>query len=376
MDKPYLAKILSSFQIEGELQVDSIEAKTNGNINKTYVATYDQGRSGVNRFLLQKINAGVFTEPYKLMKNINQVTEHSARKLEEAGDTTHKTLTVVKTLNGQPLYVVKDHAGENDYYRVYPYIEGATSYDETNDLDIVKNAGRAIGHFHGMFNDYDMDDIEETIPDFHHTAKRYKKFKNDFRMDAFDRADSVAKDIFFVVKRGEDCSAITDRIEDGTIPLRVIHNDTKLNNILFDAQTNDFVGMIDLDTVMPGYVGYDWADGARVVAAKLKEDDPRIDMVGLDMDKLTAFTEGYLSEASSFLLPAEVKYLGKSLKVITLELGMRFLNDYINGDTYFKTDYPDHNLVRARNQFALVKDIEKNEKAIESHIQKVYKMYK
>ena len=375
MDKKYLSeKVLPNFKIDGMLR--SVETKTNGNINKTFIATYDQGNKGIKRFLLQKINASVFTEPYKLMKNVDGVTRHIAKKLEERGDTVHKPLTVIKTNGNQFLYAIKDHAGENDYYRVYNYIEGSTSYDVTDDLTVVKSAGRAFGHFQGMLIDYDMNEIEETIPHFHNTQKRYKKFMNDVRIDAYDRADSVAEEILFIIKREDDCSAIVDRIKQGTIPLRVIHNDTKLNNVMFDVETGDFKTVIDLDTVMPGYVGYDWADGARVAAAKVKEDDPRIDLVGLDMDKLAAFTDGYLSETSHFLLPDEIKFLGKTLKVITLELGMRFLNDYINGDTYFKTDYPEHNLVRARNQLALVKAIEDNEDKIETHIQKVYKMYK
>ena len=369
MNTQQLVDILSQFNIDGTLE--SEVPKTNGNINKTFIVTYNE--NGLRKkYLLQKINTNVFVEPHKLMKNINLVTKFIAKKLAVSGDTFHQPLNVILTKDGKYLYTVKNMAGEKQYYRMYNYIENSISYDNVNDPKIVENAGKAFGNFQKMLADYATDEIEETIPDFHNTLVRYKKFINDVKMDASGRADDVSKEILFVLKREDDCSVIVDSIRKGQIPERIIHNDTKVNNVMFDKDTGKFLTVIDLDTVMPGYVGYDYGDGIRSAAAFVKEDDPDFSKVGLNMELFKAYTDGYLSEVSPYLLQSEVNLLGESIKVITLELGMRFLNDYINGDTYFKTDYPEHNLVRARNQFKLVEDIERKEDEINDYIQKVY----
>lgn len=370
LNEEQLYDILSNFNVNGKLL--SVCPKTNGNINKTFIVSYDCDGE-VAKFLFQKINTTVFTSPHKLMRNITLVTNYFADKLKEEGDDVHQPLKVIMTNDNKYVCTITDITGEKQYFRMYNYINNSVSYDNVHDPVVVRNAGRAFAHFQRLLLDYPMDEIEETIPSFHDTLKRYKQFMKDVKTDAYGRCYSVAKEIVFLLKREHDCSLIVNKIMQGKIPLHVIHNDTKVNNVMFNKDNGEFLTVIDLDTVMPGYVGFDYGDGVRSAASYVKEDDPNLDAVGLDMELFKAYTDGYLEEIGPYLTSEEVNLLGESIKIITLELGMRFLNDYINGDTYFKTDYSDHNLVRARNQFKLVADIENKEEEIEEYIQKVYK---
>lgn len=220
--------------------------------------------------------------------------------------------------------------------------------------------GKALGKFQKYLSDFPVDLLHETIPDFHNTAKRYEEFLQVLKKDPVGRAKDISAEIDFLMTRGEETSILVDMIESGKLPLRVTHNDTKFNNIMIDNETNEGIAVIDLDTVMPGLSLYDFGDAVRSGASTAEEDETDLSKVNFDLNLFENFTKGYLEEVRDSLTEIEIEYLPFSAKIISLELGMRFLMDYINGDIYFKVNSPNHNLDRARNQFKLVSDIEDN----------------
>lgn len=365
-----IAKILESFSIEGDLI--SIEANKTGNINKTYVAEYST-KNGKKKYLVQRINNNVFTEPFKLMKNIEGVTSFLKDELKKINDTTHQVLEVVKTKDKKSLYVFNEK-DTRMYYRVYEFIENSISYDKSTDYEIVKNTGRAFGNFQKLLKDYPMQKLEETIKDFHNTEKRYKRFMSDIIIDPEGRALSVSKEIVSIIKRSNIVSEITSKLG-SSIPFRVTHNDTKVNNVMMNKKTGDYLAVIDLDTVMPGSMLFDYGDGIRSTASHASEDETNLDEVYLDLELFKAYTDGYMSEMAKCLAKSELELMGESIRIITLELAIRFLNDYINGDTYFRIDYETHNLDRARNQLKLVEDIESKMEDINKYILDSYNKY-
>ena len=365
-----IAKILNAFDISGELI--SIEVNKAGNINKTYIAEYLVNNKK-KKYLIQRINNNVFTEPFKLMKNIERITTYFKEELKKLGDNIHQVLEVVKTKDGKSLYVCNEK-DTRMYYRVYEFIENSISYDKSTDYEIVKNTGRAFGNFQRILKDYPMQKLEETIKDFHNTEKRYSRFLSDIIIDSEDRALSVAEEIVTILKRSDVVSKITSKLGK-SIPLRVTHNDTKVNNVMMNKITGDYLAVIDLDTVMPGSMLFDYGDGIRSTASHASEDETNLDEVYLDLDLFKAYTDGYMSEMAECLTKSELELMGESIRIITLELAIRFLNDYINGDTYFKIDYETHNLDRARNQLKLVKDIESKMEDINNYILDSYNKY-
>jgi len=367
-----LEKILTNYDIEGTL----IEVKENnsGNINNTYVASFKKEDGTIKKYLIQKINTTVFTEPHKLMKNIDGVTSYLKKQLAKEFDTTHQVLEVVKTKNNKLLCYVNE-AGERDYFRIYEYIENAVTYDYSTDKDIVFNTGKAFGNFQKLLRNYPMSKLEETIKDFHNTDKRYKKLIEDIKIDSEGRTLEVAKEIVSIIMREEICSLITEQLGTQEVPYRVTHNDTKVNNVMMNKDTGDFQAVIDLDTVMPGSLLFDYGDGIRSTASNAKEDETDLRKVSINLELFEAYTDGYLSEMAPYMTYEELSLMGESIRVITLELAIRFLNDYINGDTYFKTNYEKHNLDRARNQLALVLDIESKLEYINNYIQESYNKY-
>lgn len=350
-----IEKIISKFNISGTL-VD-VKENNSGNINNTYVATFRMDNGETKKYLIQKINTTVFTEPYKLMKNIEGVTSYLKRQLAKTNDEKHQVLEIVKTKDNKTLCFI-DVTGERDYYRIYEYIENAVTYDYSVDSEIVYHTGEAFGNFTKLLKDYPINKLSETIKDFHSTDKRYKKLIEDIKIDPFGRAMEVAPEIVFILMREDICSLITDELGTEEVPYRVTHNDTKVNNVMMNKDTGDFMAVIDLDTVMPGSLLFDYGDGVRSTASSAKEDETDLDKVGLNLELFEAYTKGYLSQMAPYMTYGELALMGESIRVIALELAIRFLNDYINGDTYFKISYEKHNLDRARNQIALVKDIE------------------
>ena len=368
-----IKELINQFDIDGTLL--DIDCKNSGNINKTYLATYKMSNGEIRSYIFQKINTTVFKEPYKLMKNIENITNWINKK-SKFSDDKHPCLKVVKTKNLKSLAVILDKNGEKQYYRAYNCIENSISYDVSKDKNVVYNTGKAFGHFQKLLIDYPIDKLEETISDFHNTPKRYENFLKDVELDVCDRAYDISKEITFVLKNSSCVSIITDLMKKNRIPIRVTHNDTKVNNVMMDEVTGDYLTVIDLDTVMPGSALYDYGDGVRSAASNALEDETNLDEVYLNNELFESYTDGYLSEMAPYLLEDEVCNMAEAIEVITFELGLRFLNDYINGDTYFKTNYDKHNLVRARNQFKLFQDIQAKLPYIYEYILNLYKKHK
>lgn len=369
MKEKELLDIIKNFDVRGDIK--ELNPINNGIINTTYVVKTDD-KGNINKYLLQKINTSIFTEPFKLMKNIENVTKYISLNDSESKD----TINVIKAKNGLPLYVTSDPFSHKEYYRVYNYIDNTISYNKSEKTEIVYNTGKAFGNFNKLLNEYPINTLEETIIDFHNTQKRLEKFLYDIENDSFKRVNGVKKEIKEILKRSKICSKITKELDERNIPYRVTHNDTKVNNVLMNKVTGDYLAVIDLDTVMPGSLLYDYGDGIRSTSSTALEDEKDLSKVSIDLKMFENYTDGYMSEMFDCITENELVLMPESIRIITLELAMRFLNDYINGDVYFKTDYKDHNLDRTRNQLALVKDIEKKLPYINNYIYSSYQKYK
>ena len=338
-----LNEILKHFALNVDLS-----AYGNGHINDTYLL---HSRPG---YILQRINSKVFTNPPAVMENIERVTAFLRKKIEAAGgDPDRETLTLVPTVDGASFY----HHTDGEYYRVYYFIEHAKSYDVVENPMQLYHAARAFGRFQEMLADYPADTLHETIVDFHHTGKRFEQLHEAIRLNKSGRADQAAEEIAFALEREKDANVIVDALADGSIPLRVTHNDTKLNNVLLDEVTGEGVCVIDLDTVMPGSLLYDYGDALRFAGSSGAEDEKDLDKIHFVTENFEAFTRGFM-EALPGMTEKERALLPFSIRQMTLECGIRFLADFLNGDTYFKTAYPEHNLVRTRTQFKLIREIE------------------
>ena len=368
-----IEKIIEKFSIEGKLI--NTETNNSGIINNTYVVTMEKEDGTRKKYLIQKINTTVFTEPYKLMKNIEGVTSYLKKEMVKENDTVHEVLEVIKTKDGKSLCYIEEN-GERDYYRIYEFIENAITYDCSIDTKIVYNTGAAFGNFQKLLRNYPMQRLAETIKDFHSTDKRYQKLIEDIKIDSEGRVMEVAPEIVFIIMREDIYSLIMEQLGTEEVPYRVTHNDTKVNNVMMNKDTGDFLAVIDLDTVMPGSLLFDYGDGIRSTASSAKEDEKDLSKVYINLELFEAYTKGYLSEMAPYMTYEEVSLMAESIRIITIELAIRFLNDYINGDTYFKTNYEKHNLDRARNQIALVKDIETKLDYMNEYIIKTYQKYK
>lgn len=326
---------------------DDVIPYGDGHINDTYITNTEP------KYILQKINTNIFKDAARLMKNVELVTEHLTKKiLQNGGNPEVETLNIIKTTDGQPYYEY-----EGNCYRVYRFINGISyNLPETNDQ--LFEAGKAFGKFQNELADFDASALYESIPDFHNTRKRFNNLKASIEANKSGRASSVKSEIEFALSYEKYVDAIINGIADKTIPLRVTHNDTKLNNILFDPKTKKCLSVIDLDTVMPGSMLYDYGDALRFGASSAKEDETNLDTVYCCLDKFEAFTKGFLGEVKNSATEKEIELMPLSVLLMTYECGIRFLSDYIDGDVYFKIHYPNHNLDRARNQFKLVADIE------------------
>ncbi len=366
-------ELIKNFEIAGDLV--EIKPITAGNIHKTYVATYLEAGEK-KQYLVQQINQYVFKNPYEVMNNIEGITKHLQKELEKNGDKVHQVLQVIPTKDGRNMYVCKNEAGDTEFYRVYNFIQYGISYDTTQNPEIVHSVGKAFGNFQKLLKEYPIGTLAETIKDFHHTKNRYTNWEQDVEKDRAKRVKSVKPEIEFIRARKEICSLLVDKLKNKEIPYRVTHNDTKVNNVILNEQAKDFLAVIDLDTVMPGSGLYDYGDGIRSATSNAAEDEADLSKVYLRMDWFECYTDGYLSELAPYLVAEEVRLMGEAIRLLTLELGMRFLDDYINGDLYFKCDYATHNLDRARNQLKLVEDIESKMEDIQGYIQKSYEKYR
>lgn len=344
-----MEQVVSRFHLTGCLA--GVREIQNGNINRTYEVTMDTGVS----YIFQKINTYVFRQPREVMENILQVTRHIEKKLALQDGARHRrVLSFLTTPDGVP-YLDDEHLG---FWRAYRYIDRARTYNVITDPYYFLEAGRAFGEFQGWLADFPAQALHETIPDFHNTVSRMKALRKAIQTDAAGRAASVREECAFLLEREEEAGAIVHLLEQGILPYRVTHNDTKINNILFDEATDRALCVIDLDTVMPGSSLYDYGDAIRSGASTAEEDEEDLRKVRLDLKLYEAFTRGFLENTAGLLTTEEIAHLALGAKTMTLELAARFLTDYLDGDVYFKTTRPDHNLIRTRTQICLVQDME------------------
>lgn len=363
-------KILDNYNIKGKLI--NIKEDNTGNINKTYIITFINNDIEY-KYLVQQINTNVFNDPYILMENILEVTNYLKEQMILNNDNNHKVLEIIKTKDNNPMCYIYDDKGIKRYYRIYKYIDNSISYDKSFNKDIVYNTGKAFGNFQKLLNNYPMNSLNETIKDFHDTKKRYDKLIKDINDLSNDRVKEAYQEIEFIIKHQTICDLIINKLNNNIIPYRVTHNDTKVNNVLMNKETLDYLAVIDLDTVMPGSMLFDYGDGIRSTACTCLEDEHDLTKVKIDLELFESYTRGYLSEISDCITQEELNLMAKSIEIITLELAIRFLNDYINGDTYFKVEYNKQNLYRTKAQLALVKDIETKLDYMDSFIKKCYK---
>ncbi len=326
-----------------------------GHINDTFLVLIEAAPNP-RRFVLQRINHHVFKQPDLLMENVERVCAHAHAKLRAAGasDAHRRALRLIPTLKGKSWHV--DDAGNR--WRCYDFIEGATGHDVVRSAAQAEAAAKAFGAFQALLADLPGGRLHETIPGFHHTPGRYARFQAALAADTHGRAASAVPEIGFALARAHEVSVVVDALRDGTLPERVTHNDTKLNNVLLDDVTQEGVCVIDLDTVMPGSALYDFGDLVRTSTSPAAEDETDLSKVTMQLPMFEALVRGYLASARGFLTPREKELLPFAGKLITFEIGLRFLTDWLEGDTYFKVKRPSHNLDRTRTQFKLVASIE------------------
>lgn len=362
-DKVILWEAAEAFDTEGAMV--SCERYGSGHINDTFRLVC-QGRA----YILQQMNTNIFQDPVSLMRNIEGVTTFLREEvIRNGGDPDRETLNLVKCRDGRPFYV--DRAG--NYWRMYFFIEGATCYNLVEKPEDFYESGKAFGHFQRLLANYPAGDLAETIPGFHDTPGRFQAFKKAVSEDICGRAEGVKDEIQFVMDRENDMGLAKDMLDKGRLPLRVTHNDTKLNNIMIDDVTGEAVCIIDLDTVMPGLSIFDFGDSIRFGANTAEEDETDLSRVSLSLPLFEMYTRGFLEGCGGSLTETEVRMLSQGARLMTLECGMRFLADYLMGDTYFKTDREKHNLDRCRTQFVLVADMEKKWGEMEEIVRSLFR---
>jgi len=346
-----LRRVCTEFRIPGEMI--KYRHLTSGNINTTYYVVCQDGTEQKD-YLVQRVNSYVFKEPEKVMHNIELVTEHIRKQNEARGITGRRTrLHFHHTEEGRNFLVLN----EGEFWRLSNFIEDSLSFDIADDPKVLRMSGKAFGKFVRQLASFDASKLYETIPHFHDTRQRLETFFAHVEEDEYGRCGEVEEEIALIRDAREFACRLNEMLDRGELPLRVTHNDTKTNNVLFDKETLEPVVVIDLDTVMPGLAAHDFGDTIRFAANTAAEDEADLSKVSLDLEMYRAFTEGYLTEMGEWLTPEETESLALGAATITLELAVRFLDDYITGDKYFKTLYPGHNLVRAKCQLALYKDM-------------------
>ncbi|WP_309399431.1 phosphotransferase enzyme family protein [Cerasicoccus maritimus] len=340
-----------------------------GHINDTYCAEYDQAGHRL-RYIHQRINKSIFKNPEALMENIQRVTDHNQSTLmrEANPERLRRGLTLIPAHTGKPYAIDAD----GEYWRTYLFIERARTYDKIESIEQAKAAAAAFAQFQKLAASLQGERLHETIPDFHHTPKRYEALLLALEQDKHNRAHMVKAEIDFLHARQDDFGMVVKQMSAGNIPERVTHNDTKLNNVMIDDFSGEGVCVIDLDTVMPGCVLYDFSDMVRTATNSALEDETDLSKVSMQMPMFEALLQGYLGVAAGFLNDYEKEGLGQSAKLMAMECGIRFLTDYLQGDTYFKIKHPAHNLDRCRTQFALVESIEQQQSEIDRLIQRTF----
>jgi len=341
--EPMLQELLQCFCLQGN--VTDCHPHGNGHINKTFSVTTDQNK----RYVLQTINHHVFQNVEALMNNMQAITAHLAAK----ADHPRRVMHLVPTKQGKTYVVWED----GTYWRMFDYIEDAICLEQPESPEDFYQCAVAFGRFQQMLNDFPADSLYEVIPNFHNTPHRFHQFEQVLFADRLGRAKEVQAEIDFALSRRQEAGKLIALLERGELPLRVTHNDTKINNVMMDAATRTALCVVDLDTVMPGSSLFDYGDAVRGGASTGAEDEKDLSKVALDLAMFESFTRGYLA-ACPELTALERELMPLSVKTIALELGLRFLTDYLDGDWYFTTHRPGQNLDRCRTQFKLVQDIE------------------
>lgn len=347
-----ISQILAAYALPGT--VADVARHGKGHINDTFCVVCKTPEGGTARFILQRLSQAAFPHPEEVMENFVGITSYLRREiLAEGGDPLRETLSLVKTGDGADF--VTDAEGRA--WRLMPFIENADCYQSATP-ELFAASGRAFGRFQYMLRDYPARTLHETIPHFHDTESRFEQFLAALEADKMNRAEGVSPEIQFILRRKADCGVALRALREGKLPLRVTHNDTKLNNILIDRDTHEGICIIDLDTTMPGLAINDFGDSIRFGANHCMEDEQDLTKVNFDISLYEVFTRGFLEGARGSLTPAELEYLPWGARLMTLECGIRFLTDYLDGDHYFHVSHPRQNLDRARTQLKLVKDME------------------
>ena len=349
-------EIISKFDIQGN--VASCEPYGNGHINSTFLVTTDLGK----RYILQSINTNVFKKPDEVMSNISKVTEHLCARESDS----RRVMPVIKLRDGGLLF-----ADGGKTWRMLGFVEGSLCLEAPESKEDFYESAVAFGNFQRLLGDFDASLLYETIPDFHNTEKRYEAFLQAVENDICGRAKDVREEIEFVKARKDFCSVLLDANRKGILPLRVTHNDTKINNVLLDEKTRKALCVIDLDTIMPGFSVTDFGDSIRFGASTAAEDEKDLSKVNLDLDLYEIYAKGFIDGCGNALGREEIMLFPEGAKMMTLECGMRFLTDYLSGDTYFKTAYEGHNLDRCHTQFKLVSEMEKHWAEMKAIVEKM-----
>lgn len=347
-----LSRICKAFRIPGELII--YRFIPSGHINTAYYTALYDGRE-VRQYLIQKVNWFVFKEPVSMMNNIDLITRHIMTK--EPTLERRRRLHFHHTEEGNN-YLILEENGEKEFWRLYNYVENSTSFETSEgNAEVLRMSGKAFGHFEQQLRDFDATKLVESIPHFHDTRHRLKTFFADVEADPLGRAAECRKEIELIRENQEFACKLNEMVDRGELPLRVTHNDTKTNNVLFDRDTLDPLVIIDLDTCMPGLACHDFGDTIRFAACRGTENDRNLDNMKIDLELFRAFAEGYIGETSDFLTDQELNSMALGAATITLELASRFLDDYLVGDKYFRIAYPTENLDRTRSQLSLFQDM-------------------
>ena len=336
--------IVARFKLQGTA-IGCIEFGS-GHINRTYLVVTNQP----HLYVLQNVNTHTFPDARGLMRNVIMVTEHIRKKVQDP----RQVLELVPTVDGQ-LYILEDG---NQLWRVYEYVNGSICLDQAESVEDFRQSGKAFGTFQRQLADFPAEELTEVIPNFHHTPRRYEALHRAIEQDCLNRAARVKEEIAFFLEREASAGKLTGLLASGQLPLRVTHNDTKLNNVMLDEKTREPLCIVDLDTVMPGLAAYDFGDAIRFGASEATEDERDLNKVRMSLELYRAFTEGFLSVCGESLTERERETLPEGARLMTIENGIRFLTDYLQGDTYFHIARPEHNLDRARTQMVLTRDME------------------
>lgn len=344
-------KVIGNFLIDGELE--KIKVNTQGHINSTFVSTFV--KDGVRtKYTHQKINRNVFKNPKEVMENIVAVTQHIENKVSSFPDKDRRVLKVIFTKDNLPYYIDED----GEYWRTYIFIENVNTYDKIPSVNAARNLGKGIGNFQKQLSDFDGSRLNITIPHFHDMNLRYRQLDDTVKADVKGRCAQVKAELDFLYANKERGCRIWDDFEKGILPNRVTHNDTKMNNVLFDPESDEAVCVIDLDTIMPGTILFDTGDMIRTACNTAEEDEKDLSKVSFNAEMYKSLIGGYMESADSFLTKEEREGIKESGRVITQIMAVRFLTDYIAGDVYYHTAYDEHNLVRCRTQLGLIKSMD------------------